>query len=146
MAEVSRRLKDGGCEEGSVEEQWQVMKSALCEAANSTLGTSLRKKADWFEESAGVLRPMLENRRGAYLKWLATGNEKERKKFVEMRSVGRRAVRDVKNSWFLRNTRNAQVRLLTECLFADGGHYWLLVGMAWREQCRSTGVLDLSLA
>ena len=36
VAEVSRRSKDGWCEEGSVEEQWQVMKSALCEAANST--------------------------------------------------------------------------------------------------------------
>ena len=41
VAEVSRRLKDGWREEGSVEEQWQVMKSALCEAANSTLGEEL---------------------------------------------------------------------------------------------------------
>ena len=108
VAEVSRRLKDGWCEEGSVEEQWQVMKSALCKAADSTLGTSLRKKADWFEESAGVLRPMLEKRRGAYLKWLDTGNEIERKKFAEMCSVVRRAVRDVKNSWFLRKAQEAE--------------------------------------
>ena len=43
VAEVSRRLKDGWRE---VEEQWQVLKSKLCEAANSTLGSSLRKKAD----------------------------------------------------------------------------------------------------
>ena len=83
-------------------------KSALCEAANSTLGTSLRKKADWFEESAGVLRHMLETRRGAYLKWLDTGNERERKKLAEMRSVVRRAVRDAKNSWFLRMAREAE--------------------------------------
>ena len=33
---------------------------------------------------------------------------------------------------FHRYTRNAQVRLLTECLLV---HYWLLAGMAWREQC-----------
>ena len=102
---MRRRLKDGSCEEGSVEEQWQVTKSALCEAANSTLGPSLRKKTDWFEESAGVLRPMLEKRRGAYLKWLDT---RERKKFAEMRSVARRAVRDAKNSWFLRKAQEAE--------------------------------------
>ena len=70
-----------------MEEKWQVIKSALCEAANSTLGTSLRKKADWFEESVGVLKPLLEERRGAYLKWLHNGNERERKKFDEMRRV-----------------------------------------------------------
>ena len=46
---------------------------------------------------------------------------------------------------FCRYTRNVQVRLLTECLFADYGAL-LLAGMVWREQCRSTGVLDLSLA
>ena len=108
VAEVSRRLKGGWCEEGSVEEQWQVMKSALCKAANSTLGTSLRKKADWFEESAGVLRPMLEKRRGAYLKWQDTGNQRERKKFAEIRSVVRRAVRDAKNGWFLRKAQEAE--------------------------------------
>ena len=118
VAEVSRRLKDGWCEEGSVEEQWQVMKSALCEAANSTLGTSLRKKADWFEESTGVLRPMLEKRRGAYLEWLDTGNERERTKVAEMCSVVRRAVRDAKNSWFLRKAQE------TECGKHRGKVVW----------------------
>jgi len=67
VAEVSRRLGDGCRKEGSVEEKWQEK------------GTSVRRKTDWFEESAGVLRPLLEKRRGAYLKWLDTGNERWRR-------------------------------------------------------------------
>ena len=47
---------------------------------------------------------------------------------------------------FLRYTRNAQVRLLMECLFADDGALLAIAGAAWREQCRNKGVLDLSLA
>jgi len=93
-----QKAKRWMAKKGSVEEKWQVMKLALCEAANSTLGTSLRRKADLFEESAGVLRPLLEKGRGAYLKWLDTGNERERKRFAEVRRIFRRAVRDVKNS------------------------------------------------
>ena len=52
-----------------------------------------------------MLRPVLKKIRGAYLKWLDTRNERERKKFAEMRRVVRRAVRDVKNSWFLEGAR-----------------------------------------
>jgi len=43
-----------------------------------------------------VLRPLLEKRRGAYLKWLDTGGERERKRFAEMRRVVRRAVKNEK--------------------------------------------------
>ena len=42
------------------------------------------------------------------MKWLDTANERERKKFAEMRRVVRRAVRDVKNSWFLRKAQEAE--------------------------------------
>ncbi len=76
---VSKRLKEKWCERGTVEEKWEVMKSALCVAAKSTLGTSSQKKVDWFEEKAGMLVPMLEKRKEAYLKWLDTGNERERR-------------------------------------------------------------------
>ena len=52
---------------------------------------------------------MLEKRRGAYLKWLDTGNERERKKFAEMRSGVRRAVRDAKNSCSLGKRKRLSV-------------------------------------
>ncbi len=77
-------------------------------AAKSTLGTSSQKKVDWFEENAGMLVPMLEKRKEAYLKWLDTGNERERKKFAELRRKVRRAVRVAKNSWFLRKAQEAE--------------------------------------
>ena len=85
---------------GTVEEKWEVMKSALCDAARSTLGTSSRKKVDWFEENAGVLTPMLRKRKEAYLKWLDTGNERERKNFAELRRKAREVARDAKIAGF----------------------------------------------
>ncbi len=106
--EVSRRLKEEWCETGTVEEKWEVMKSALYVAAKSTLATSSQKKVDWFEENAGMLMPMLEKRKEAYLKWLDTGNEREQKKFAELHGKVRRAVRVAKNSWFLRKAQEAE--------------------------------------
>lgn len=74
VADESRRLKDGWHGEESVEDKWQVMKSALCDAAEYILGTASTRQADWFVESEG---PLLEKRRGAYLKWLDTGGERD---------------------------------------------------------------------
>ena len=54
-----------------MEEKWDEMKTALCEAAGSVLGTARRRKADWFEESGSVLRPLTEERGRLQTLWLS---------------------------------------------------------------------------
>ncbi len=89
--EVSKRLKEEWCETGTVEEKWEVIKSALCVAATSTLGTSSQKKWTGLRRMLACM-PMLEKTKEAYLKWLDTGNESEQKKLAELRRKVRRAV------------------------------------------------------
>jgi len=52
--------------------------------------------------------PMLRKRKEAYLEWLDTGNERERKKIAELSRAVRKAVRGAKNSWFLRKAQEAE--------------------------------------
>ena len=84
------------------------MKTALCEAAGSVLGTACRRKADWFEESGSVLRPLIEERGRLQTLWLSTGRERDKKKFVNARRIARQAVREAKNAWFQKKALEAE--------------------------------------
>ena len=61
------RLKSKRKNEGSAEEKWNLLKSTLCEAAESTLGKQTRRNPDWFVESAPKLKPLLDKRNRLYL-------------------------------------------------------------------------------
>ena len=58
--------------DGSAEEKWAVMRSALVESATASLPTVERHHPDWFREYADDLKPVLECRNKLYDKWLAT--------------------------------------------------------------------------
>ena len=42
-------------EDGTAEDKWQVLQSALLESAETVLGTETRHQPDWFRDSATVL-------------------------------------------------------------------------------------------
>ena len=105
---VCAKMKEQWSSRGSVEEKWDVMKSALCEAAGSILGSARKRHADWFRESEAVLKPLLDERSRLHARWLSTGSERDRKKFAEARRAARGAVRMAKNAWFQRKASEAE--------------------------------------
>lgn len=106
--QVCERVKELWGSEGSVQEKWTAVKSALCESAQSVLGTVKKKHPDWFQESSSVLKPLLQERNRLYTKWLGTKQESDRRKFAKARRDARRGVREAKNTWFLGKAAEAQ--------------------------------------
>ena len=100
MNKVCTTMKEAWCSDGTVEEKWEVMKSALCEAAGSILGSASKRQADWFRENEAQLRLLFEERSRLYVLWLSTGSERDKRKFAGARRAARRAMRMVKNAWF----------------------------------------------
>ena len=98
--EVCERIQKEWKSDGTVEEKWNVMKTALCETASSVLGTACKRQADWFRESDDDLRPLIEERNRLHASWLNTGSDRDKRKFVKARTKARQAIREAKNAWF----------------------------------------------
>ena len=85
----------------SCEEQWNVMRSALTEAAETTLGRGRRRQVDWYVEARDTIEPLLEVRNSAHRRWIAGGRrDADYAEYRTARRVARNAVRDAKNRWF----------------------------------------------
>ena len=105
---VAQRLKSKWKNEGLAEEKWNLLKSTLCEAAESTLGKQTRRNPDWFVESAPKLKPLFDKRNQLYLKYLSTNKEEDRINFRNVRREARRVTREAKDEWFLQRAEEAQ--------------------------------------
>ena len=112
-------MKETWCSDGTVEEKWDVMKSALCEAAGSVLGSASKRQADWFRENEALLRPLFEERSRLYALWLSTGSERDKRKFAGARRAARRAVRMAKNGWFQMKLWKQKEGRMVEKWFGD---------------------------
>ena len=94
--------------DSALEEKWNTLKTALVDAAKTTIGFEKRRYPDWFRENMNVLEPLFYKRNQQYLKWLGSGSSSDKVKFSKARSEARRAVRDVKNRWFMDKAEEAQ--------------------------------------
>ena len=106
--QVCTTAKRKWTEDGTVEEKWLTVKSALTEAAETVLGTEHRHHPDWFKENEGTLEPLFKKRNKLYTRWLSTGCESDKQKFNKARRDARQAMRDAKNTWFQTKASEAQ--------------------------------------
>ncbi len=60
--QVCEMVRESWEQEGSVEEKWTSVKSALCKSAELVLGKAKRRQPDWYQESSAVLQPLIEER------------------------------------------------------------------------------------
>ena len=95
-------------EDGTAEDKWQVLQSALLESAETVLGTETRHQPDWFRDSATVLEPVLKRQHNLYTRWLATKRLADQLRFRQARGAARQAIRDAKNRWFQAKAVEAQ--------------------------------------
>ena len=59
-------------EEGTAEDKWEVLQSALLVSVEAVLGTESRHQPDWFRDSITALEPVLKRQHNLYARWLAT--------------------------------------------------------------------------
>ena len=76
-----KRIQIECCQDGSVEEKWSVIRSALTKTAELVIATVSRHQPDSFRESEATILPALQYRTHCYTKWLATGNLADLQKF-----------------------------------------------------------------
>ena len=96
--------------DGSIENKWATVGSALTKAAKAALGVQKRRHPDWFRESASSLEPILQKKNLLldYLKRLRTGRSEDKQKWAWARSEARRTVRSAKNTWFTNKANEAE--------------------------------------
>ena len=106
--EVLERADKAWSEDDNVVGKWEAVRAALISAAEDVLGTITRRQPDWFQESLGQLRPLLDRRNEAYARWLGSGRQVDLTRFREARGEARRAVRKAKNAWFLEKAEEVE--------------------------------------
>lgn len=85
-------------EDGGVDDKWLAVWTALCTSTEELLGRSRRRQPDWFQESLGILVPLLTARNVAYSRWLDLGQIVDLVSFQKARGAARWAVRQTKNT------------------------------------------------
>lgn len=97
---VVDNARSGWPEDGTAEEKWEKIQSAILETSDELLGVIKNKQPDWFQESEDELRPYLVLRNNAYRAWLSSSKSEDLMKFKKTRYEARRAIRKAKNDWF----------------------------------------------
>ena len=86
----------------------RVMSGALIESADELVGKVKGRHPNWFRESMGTLKPLLQSKNCAYTKWLASRKGDDLTRFRQARITARRAIRAAKNSWFQEKAEEAE--------------------------------------
>ena len=88
--------------EDTCEEQWNVLRSALTEAAAEVLGQRRRRKAIWYVEARDIIEPRLRERKSAYRRWIDEGrHDADFACYRNAIRTARNAVRECTNKWFV---------------------------------------------
>ena len=101
-------VKSAWPEEGTINEKWTTVRSALVKTAENLLGLAGRRQPDWFQESIDVLKPYIQLRNSKYAKWLATKKQEDLNSFKQTRREVRSVIRNAKNNWFKRKAEEVQ--------------------------------------
>ena len=95
-------------EEANVEDKWLAVRSGLVNAAGEELGEAGCHQPDWSQEFLSSLKSLLEVRNAAYSRWLGSGRQADLRRFRKARGTARRAIREAKNTWFLRKAEEIE--------------------------------------
>ena len=87
---VSKKVRESWDSGGSIEEKCESVKCALCESVELLLGRTKIKNPYGIQKSSHLLKPLFEERSRQYTKWLGTGREDDKRKFLRMRKDARR--------------------------------------------------------
>ena len=85
----------------------------MVDAAGSTLGLETRIQSDWFKERDSLLKKLIDRRNLLFQRWLRSGHNSDRQKYVLERREVTKAVKKEKNGWILEKTNKVEVVILS---------------------------------
>ena len=95
MEKVSELVEGGWDEASGRVEMWEVIRNGMVMAAEDTLGWETRKQPDWFREKGHL--DLIERRNSLFQRWLRSGKNEGRQRYVVQRRDMAKAVRKAKN-------------------------------------------------
>ena len=102
-------------------EKWEVIRDGFVSTGESVLGWECRKQPDWFKESAPALEGLIKKRNLLFGRWLRSGRNSDRQRYVAQRRVVAGAVKKAKNEWLQEKARAVEVGMLSG---GTGGGAW----------------------
>jgi len=88
---------------------WDSTLSILNDVAKTTLGTTTKKNPDWFDESAHIIKPLLQEKNRAHDAYLS--NPSSRHLFIRwknLRTEAQRKLREIQNTWWKQKAKEIQ--------------------------------------
>ena len=106
--QVAERAGAAWSTEDGVDEKLTAVSGTLIESADGLVGKVKVCQPDWFRESMGTLKPLLQSRNCAHTKWLASRKGNDLTRFKQAQITAWRAIRAAKNSWFQEKVEEAK--------------------------------------
>ena len=78
---------------------WEVVRNGMVNAAEITLGWETRNQPDWFKKKGSLLKELIDRRNWLFQKWLRSGLNSGRQRYVLQRRKVTKAVNKAKNDW-----------------------------------------------
>lgn len=120
-AKVCERFVERVCDivEGSWDEtvsgveMWEAIRDDMVGAAEITLGWETRKQPDWFKEKGSLLKELIDRRNLLFQRWLRSGRNSGRQKYVLQRREVTKAVKKAKSDWLQEKANEVEVAMLS---------------------------------
>ncbi len=93
--------------------KWEVIRDSIAGAAEDVLGWETRRQPDWFKESSLVLKGLAEKRNDLFGRWLRSGRNSDRQRYVAQRRKAAAAVKKAKNAWLQEKAREIEIGMLS---------------------------------
>ena len=90
-------------------EKWEVIRDGFVGAAKSVLGWESRRQPDWFKENAPVLKELIDKKNLLFGRWLRSGENSDRQRYVAQRRVVAETVKMAKNEWLQEKAKSVLV-------------------------------------
>ena len=96
---MTQFLKEMWDQEVNGHTQWSVIRDSMVEACNEFLKKGRRKQPDWFSVAESFLRPLIDIQNVLFSRWLSSGRDSDRQKYLSQRRHVASAVRSSKIKW-----------------------------------------------
>ena len=100
-------------EMASGEKMWEAIRDSLVGAAEITLGWEKRNQPDWFKEKGYLLKEWIDRRNLLFQRWLRSGRNSDRQRYVLQRREVTKTVKKAKNDWLQEKANDVEVTMLS---------------------------------
>ena len=105
---VTQLLEDVWDEEVDGQTQWSVIRHCTLQACNEMLGRGGSKQPDWFVAAESSFQPIISKCNKLFSRWLWSGRNVDRQRYLCRRHCVVSAVRSNKNKWLQEKAQSIQ--------------------------------------